>query len=225
VYIYPKDLKMKKILKMALSIALLSFVAIPAQADFLLGSDIEANAWMPNMKVDGNVLSHDIAYTLQGTLEHPIPLFPNFLGSYSTMNEKKLKYTKIDALAYYEILDNSLVSVDVGLGVTALDFSHIKTNTINIDNATSYLPAAYAAVELGIPSTPLFIYAKTFLSGSHKNTVIDGSVGIQYEIDLVLMKLELQGGYRVQDYQFNNLENNKFNAQLGGFFAGVNLDF
>ena len=217
---------MKKTLSTLIAIMVFAVTSTSAYADFLLGGDIEANAWMPSVSVDGQkVMDDEVAYTLQGTIEHVVPLIPNVLVSYSRLSETNFDYSKTDLLGYYEILDNDIASIDIGLGMTALSFNELKTDTLNVKDAIGYLPTAYASVEVGIPATPLFIYTKAFLSGTHENFAFDGSVGLQYEISLTVVDVEIQGGYRVQDYKFDDLDSNKFDTKLDGFFVGVNLDF
>lgn len=213
-------------MKKALSAAVLLTTSLSAQADFILGGDVEVNAWMPTVELDGSEADSisTPALTAEASLEHVIPIIPNLKGSLTHLSEGDLTYKKMDAILYYEILDNDLVSFDVGVGATSIDFSG-QTSDFNIGDVSGTLPTAYINGEVGIPATPLFVYAKGYLSGDGDTTVMDASAGVQYSFGLIAFDVELQAGYRLQNIDFDDFDGSNSEVDMSGLFAGLNIDF
>lgn len=208
--------------KKTLTAVTLSILSMSASADVILGGDVEVNAWMPTVSVDGSELDSvsNPAITAEASLEHVIPLIPNAKVGTTQLSDGDFDYSKSDAILYYEILDNDLVTFDIGVGATMLD---IDSPTINDVSGT--LPTAYAQGEFGIPATPLFVFAEGYLSGDGDSQIVDASVGVQYEFGLVVADLELQAGYKVQNIDLEDFDNATAEVEMDGFFVGVNLDF
>ena len=221
-------------MKKTLLACLITSASFSASADFLLGGDIEANVWQQNHMFTGNGFEQEDenrAYTFEVSIEHFIPLIPNPKFAQSSVEGDYYEYTKRDFTLYYEFLDNDLISVDAGVGIT-----QIKDGLVNLTSGpketSGSIPHVYAAVEAGIPFTPLFVYAKGNAFAYDGNKMLDASVGIQYEIPLTLFDLELQVGYRVQEFDLTSFDIFSFEAQTidlqsktDGVFAGVNIDF
>ena len=110
-------------MKKTLLACLIASTSFSASADFLLGGDIEVNAWQQNQTFRGKwtVQEDDtIAYTFEASLEHFIPLVPNGKIGRSSVEGDYYEYTKTDATLYYEFFDNDLISIDAGVGLTQL---------------------------------------------------------------------------------------------------------
>ena len=219
-------------MKKILLASLITSISCTASADFLFGGDIEANVWQQNQTFMGNT-SGDLedsqhAYTFEASIEHFIPLVPNPKIAISSIDGDDYKYTKRDFTLYYEFLDNDLISVDAGAGVTQLSDGSIRnTSTSSWENFDGYIPHLYAAVEIGIPATPFFVYAKGTGISFADNEMKDFSVGLQYSIPMYLMDIEIQGGYRSQEFNLVGYEglDLDMDAKTDGFFVGVNIDF
>jgi outer membrane protein len=201
---------------------LLATAGFTAQADVLLGGDVEMNAWQQDYTRDGSGNGDEMTYTFEASLEHPIPLVPNFKIAQSEVDANTIEYTKQDYTLYYEILDNDLVSFDVGAGVTSLQDGKLDALTFE-----GYIPHLYAAAELGIPATPLFLFAKGTGVSYSDNQMMDLSAGVQYSIGLGLVDIELQAGYRTQSFDLDGFDDlaTDIDLEADGIFAGVNLDF
>lgn len=213
---------MKKTLT-ALSLIMASFTA---NADVILGGDIEANYWNASATIDGQeVASSAPVITAEASLEHFIPLVPNVKLGTTYMDESELSYQKTDATLYYEILDNDMASFDIGVGVTMLDFKGLKSGGVDLGDVSGTLPSAYVNGEIGIPATPLFVYAKGYVSSDVDTQVVDASIGLQYELGLVVADLEMQAGYRIQNMDLDDFDNTTAKIEMDGFFVGLNLDF
>lgn len=212
-------------MKKLLSTALLLSVSTFANADFLLGGDVELNAWMPDVQLNGNdVDSISSGITAEASIEHVIPLIPNIKAGLTNVSESDLTYSKFDGILYYEILDNDLVSVDLGLGLSSVEFDG-STSDFDIGDRSGVLPTAYANAEIGIPATPLFAFIKGNLSSDADSTVIDANIGFKYTFDLVAVELDLQGGYRMQELDLDDFDGATAKVDMNGAYLGLNLDF
>ena len=220
-------------MKKILLATLISTASFYASADFLYGGDVEVNAWQQEQTYTYNGTEKDggsnTAVTFEASFEHFIPLIPNAKFAQSTVDGDYLKYTKRDFILYYEFLDNDLISLDAGVGVSQfIEGEYRHSTNINTD-FDGYLPVLYANAEIGIPGTPLFVFAKGNGVSYDGNSLMDYSVGAKYEIGMVIFDLQLQAGYRSQTVDldgstlFSDLP--KVNGTTDGFFAGVNLDF
>ncbi|GAA03180.1 TIGR04219 family outer membrane beta-barrel protein [Photobacterium leiognathi] len=209
---------MKKVmLSVAAAVALVS--AVPAQADTLLGVKVGADAWFANAKVDGNK-SDDTSGSYYASIEHFIPLVPNFMVRYNNIDTGNVAFEQSDLTAYYEILDNDLVALD--LGVTVSKFGSVKLN--NDDRFSDWQPTLYGNAEIGIPATPLTVFAQANAGNFDGTRLFDGQAGVKYTIGLVAADLNIRGGYRMMDYDFDKAKNTG-DVDLDGWFAGVEVDF
>ncbi|MCW8328714.1 TIGR04219 family outer membrane beta-barrel protein [Photobacterium sp. SDRW27] len=206
--------------------ALLTTAPFMASADVVLGGDVEVNMWQQTHNFAGSeVDGDDTSYTFEASLEHILPLIPNFKLGQSSVDNDDYSYTKRDYTLYYEFLDNDLVSVDAGVGIT--EFTDGELNVVISEDFSGFVPHLYAAAEVGIPMTPLFVFAKGSGIGYGDNNLIDASVGIQYSIGLYAFDLELQAGYRVHQLDLEDFDDLSvdLDAKTDGLFAGVNFDF
>lgn len=213
-------------MKKTLATVIMLATSMSAHADFLLGGDLEVNAWKPSVQLDGTDVDSisTISYIGEASLEHGIPLIPNAKLNGTYLSEGDLTYTKVDAILYYEILDNDLVSLDLGAGLSSVEFEGQRSD-FNIGDVSGALPTAYLQAEIGVPTTPLFVYAKGYASGDGDSVVTDLSAGLQYSIGLVALDLELQAGYKMQELDFEDFDGATSKVDMSGAFAGVNIDF
>ncbi|RQW62112.1 TIGR04219 family outer membrane beta-barrel protein [Vibrio viridaestus] len=209
-------------IKKSILCLLLATPSFYSSADVLLGGDIEVNAWQQDYFYNNQDRGDDVTYTLEASLEHPIPLIPNVKYARSEANASSFEYTKQDFTLYYEILDNDLVSFDIGAGLTRLSNGRLNNQSFN-----GSLPHIYAATEIGLPTTPIFFFAKGSGISYSDTEMYDVSAGIQYAIGLGLMDLELQLGYRVQHFNVKDFDDlsTRLDTETKGFYGGVNLDF
>jgi outer membrane protein len=204
-----------------LSLLLVALPVCSAHADVLLGGDIEVNAWNQDYERDGAGDGDDVSYTFEASIEHPIPLIPNIKFAQSSADAGSFKYTKQDVTLYYELLDNDLVSFDAGAGITYLSKGELDSQSFE-----GYVPHVYAAAEVGIPGTPLFLFGKGSGMSFSDYEMLDASAGIQYEIGMGIFDLELQVGYRTQTFTLKSFDNLSatLDTDTSGYFAGVNID-
>ena len=216
-------------MKKILLATLITSASFSASADMLIGGDVEINRWQQEHTFDGNDSGDGSELTFEASIEHFIPLLPNLKYGQSSVDGDDLKYTKRDLTLYYEFLDNDLVSLDAGFGITNLHKGEIRESSV-LNSWTDFegnVPHLYAAAEVGVPGTPLFFFAKGNGVAYKDNHMLDVSFGAQYAIPLVAFDLELQAGYRVQQFELERFDDLSIDidGQTDGLFAGVNIDF
>ncbi len=210
---------MKKYLFLAASLVFAA--ATPAYSATLLGADVTVNYWFSESKI--NSIKDDSVKTnptLSASLEHFIPLVPNVKFGYTNVSgDYNLDYSQYDFIAYYEILDNDLLSFDIGLN---LQHFNGKFRYANLD---IWQPNLYSRAVVGIPGLPVSIFG-SFSYGTLDNvSTVDLEAGVSYSLDLVAAKVNFNLGYRMQDNDFGltvlGVPISKIESE--GFFMGVSV--
>ena len=188
-------------------------------------------------------------------LEHPIPFVPNvkvatselstsgntllnssftFGGETFTTNTELATSFDIDTtdyILYYEILDNDLISVDVGLNGKKVDGAVSVVDATNSANSAAQdlsviIPMLYSRAELGLPLTGWSIYGEASYLAIDDNNITDAQVALSYElIDAIAADLSLQFGYRLVTMELDDVDDIYSNIDFDGVFAGVQLHF
>ena len=212
-------------IKNTLSIAALSTLLATStlQADTFLGTDIEAGMWLPSYETNttsGAVSGEDSSFFASATIEHAIPILPNLKLSLSNVESTAYEYTKIDYTAFYEILDNDIISIDVGMGASQYQ------NGKYLNQAFSgVLPHSYMDAEVSLPLTSTTLYTDIHYLNYDDNSVIDAIAGLRYDFNLVAADIGLKAGYRVQSIDVESLDNLAFDIKTDGYFIGLHADF
>ncbi|MBU0913159.1 MAG: TIGR04219 family outer membrane beta-barrel protein, partial [Gammaproteobacteria bacterium] len=112
---------------------------------------------LPNIKIQRNSLSSDGSTTLNRTFE-----FDDQVFAIGTTVAQDLDLSNIDATFYYEILDNDLVSLD--LGVTAKyidgDISVANQGQTAVQDLSAVIPMGYAYGSFGLLGTATKVFAE-----------------------------------------------------------------
>ncbi|MDA1381342.1 hypothetical protein PCI56_20100 [Plesiomonas shigelloides subsp. oncorhynchi] len=91
--------------------AMADSLAVRGSAEFIAGATLDAGHGFKDNSADG--------YRVGLEVVHPIPLLPNALVRYQNLdgssNGMVLEQEKLDAIGYYQLLDNGLINVDLGL--------------------------------------------------------------------------------------------------------------
>ncbi|KXF80250.1 TIGR04219 family outer membrane beta-barrel protein [Enterovibrio coralii] len=213
---------MKKLNLSLAALAVAGTFALPAQAAVLLGAKVGADAWYADAKInDVRADDANVQMSYYAAFEHFIPLVPNAKIRHTSVESNKFNtdFNQIDFIAYYEILDNDLISFDVGLNLQKFD------GRFNNQNFDEWQPNVYSDVRLGIPATPLSLFG-TFSFGSYDDTsTVDAEAGVLFTLGLVAADLNMKAGYRVQDYDFNYFGANNGKFMNDGFFVGAEFNF
>ena len=220
------------------SALLTAMMATSAQADTLLGFKVGGDVWQadtsgeflatPKIKFDSSTQG-----SLWVSLEHPVPLVPNvmirqnILKQDTTLEDKTYKtdQSNTDLILYYEILDNDLVSLDVGGAYKIMqgEFKSIETIQADLQNISKDLDKGilmgYANAMVGVPGIGLFAFADV-MTGLNETKVHDYQLGLGWQFDSMLVDTRIRTGYREFDYNVDATD-----TTFKGFFAGVELDF
>ena len=206
-------------------LASLTAASVSVSADTLMGAEIELNAWSQDSTYKGADAGSNVDWTFEAAFEHLIPLVPNVRYSRSTVESDHLEYNKQDITLYYEIFDNSLISADVGAGITSL--SDGMLDIIGRPSFEGSYPHVHGAAELGLPGTSISLFLRGNGIAIEDVSATDFNVGIKNTMSLGLVDIDLQLGYRVHSFYLEDFDDLPvaFDAKIDGAYVGVNLDF
>ncbi|WP_299730793.1 hypothetical protein [uncultured Endozoicomonas sp.] len=187
-------------MKKAISLSLLLLSSTYGYGD-IVGAKFGGDVW--------ETKDHGTAGSIYAQIEHPVPLLPNVALRATGFEGDKDGFNTADAYGYYEILDNSLVSVDLGAGLHRIDGS---------DHYDATLPMVIADLEL-LPNNDLSFYARASYGRGSDDTVKDVAAGARVEL---FPAVYLQAGYR--QYTVETDGSHAQSDKIKGFTAGVHLD-
>ncbi|MBV7317054.1 TIGR04219 family outer membrane beta-barrel protein [Shewanella sp. NIFS-20-20] len=213
-----------------------------ATADTLLGFKVGADYWQADTSgTFANVGTAQPDYNFdsssQGSLwvsfEHPIPLIPNVMVRENRIKDDfsvastsgKADLSNTDFVLYYELLDNDLVSLDVGGAYKLMHGSYrFETTPIVETEVDSGVVMAYANAMVGIPGLGLFGFADV-MAGLNETSVHDFQLGLGWHFDGIAVDTRVRVGYRQFNFDVNDFSGTNANLTFDGVFAGVELDF
>lgn len=188
-------------------------------------------------------------------LEHPIPVLPNvrlqyndlkssgstdiaqqfnFAGQSFSVNSavfNELDLSSTDVVLYYELLDNRLVSLDLGLNAKRVEGRAFVTEQVpqgrsGEQEVSQWLPMLYASTQIGLPLTGLDLFASGSYIGWSDSRMYDVQAGVGYKIiDSLAVNVRLKLGYRAVNLKLDDLDNLYTDVDFKGVFAGVELHF
>ena len=232
------------------------FMATSAQAATVVGFKIGGDYWDADTSGTFADKSQpqqtfDYSSSAQGSywlaVEHPLPFIPNVKIRENSLDQKGsltnadfsfnghdftgnvTSYTDLsntDFVLYYELLDNDIVSFDLGAAyklmhgsVRVQDAGHPEE--IDVDSG---IVMGYASTHIGMPGLGLFGFADLML-GVNESSVHDYSVGLGWEFDGVAVDTRVRVGYREFLFDVNNFSGISADTKFDGYFAGVEIDF
>ncbi|WP_137227406.1 TIGR04219 family outer membrane beta-barrel protein [Shewanella sp. MEBiC00475] len=244
---------MKKTLLATAVVGLLSMSS--AHAATVLGFKVGADYWQAdttNSFNDDSGVAHSFDDdSAQGSIwfaiEHPLPFVPNvkirqnslesssdisnadftfngnyFSGDVSVTND----LNNTDFMLYYEILDNDLVSVDLGAAYKLMSGS-LRVNDaghpeeVDIDSG---VVMGYASAQVGMVGLGLFGFADVLL-GIDESNVYDYGAGLGWQFDGLAVDTSIRVGYREFNFDVSSFSDVSQNTSFKGAFAGVELVF
>ncbi len=186
-------------------------------------------------------------------LEHPIPLVPNVKLAQTTMDtigsaqlqaqftfggevylvdtalNTQADITATDITLYYEILDNDIISLDLGLTGKQLDgdFTVIDENgRQSQESFDGIIPMVYGKVAIGLPLTGLGVFAEGNALAIDNDSFTDYQVGISYSfVETLALDLSLYAGYRSTALDIEDLDGIYADLEFDGAFVGLEFDF
>ncbi|KXI21612.1 TIGR04219 family outer membrane beta-barrel protein [Photobacterium sanguinicancri] len=214
---------MNKFTLTAAAAAVAFAAAMPAQAATLLGVKVGADAWLTSGKTEAGSFSKDADDKTMGSFhiafEHFIPLVPNARIRYSEVDNGTVSFNQMDYTAYYEILDNDAVALDLGVVMSKFNAGKFAGQSFS-----EWQPAVYGAGEIGIPMTPVSAFGDLTYGTYDDTKTVDAQIGVKWTIPL-LVDLNLRAGYRVMDHDFAFINGyNSVKVKNDGWFLGVEVD-
>lgn len=226
------------------------------QADTLLGLYIGSDYWKTSTSgsISSQTSDSSVAFdsnkpaSSYAAFEHFIPMVPNIMvrntsldltgdsvaginvygGSNITSASATLDQT--DAVLYYELLDNGLVSLDLGINIRKVDgdfnvFSNSST-LIEETRFSGYVPMLYAAGEIGIVMTGLSVYGDFNALSVGDHSLRDYQAGVAYKfIDNAAVDMSARLGFRKLSLELNDLDGINSDMSVDGFTAGIRVHF
>lgn len=191
---------------------------------------------------------------IYAAFEHPVPLIPNVrlarttfdtagdallsnqftLGSINynanTNVATTLDLTSTDHILYYEVLDNDLVSIDLGFNGKQIKgtiaANDTDTGVDSFQGISGFVPMLWSKIEVGLPLTGLGIYAEGSYLAVNDSKVSDLQAAITYTLaDSLLVDMIFQLGYRRATLELDDFDDIDSNLDFDGVFAGIELDF
>lgn len=190
-------------------------------------------------------------------LEHPVPLVPNLKLKYteleltgSTQLEDTFSFngsdyivgtdvnsvtdlSHIDYILYYEIFDNNLISIDLGINAkqfdgeitVSYDSDEVFTQTETVD-FSGFVPLAYGRFEAGLPFSGLSVFAEGSFLAIDDSKVRDYQMGIAWElIDNLAVDVAVKAGYRSMVLELDDVDDINTDIDASGPFAGIQVHF
>jgi outer membrane protein len=176
------------------------------------------------------------------SLEHFIPIIPNVKLVHTSIDQSGVGNTSFqfdgqtfngdvdntfaidstDLILYYEVLDN-VVSLDIGLNIRNLkvDYTITSTGTTTTDSFNETVPMLYALVGVS-PWPDLIISGELSYIAFEGSTISDLTAKVAYTTNFFI---GLEAGYRIQEYEFDDVSDTDADLSFDGVFAGAYVKF
>lgn len=233
---------MKKLSMVWVSAALLSAPTI-ASADTVLGLYIGAQGWQADY--DGRygigsdiapyyVENDDTMTSLYAALEHPIPLLPNIkiqqnnLDVDSPHGMRAGNFDNTDYTLYYEIFDNDIVAIDVGINGKQFDGQAevVYGDIIDSVSFSGVVPTAYAAARLGLPFTNWTVTGEVKAVSFDDSKLHDIQAALEYRfIDNLAVDMSVSAGYRSMRVELDDVDGIYSDLNFDGPFVSLDIHF
>lgn len=221
----------------------LSALSVAAHADFI---GLYAGVDGMYTKADDSAGQSDDKFNAVYNLafEHPVPFLPNVKLRYSDFSNSETSgnalysvnqtvgVQTLDALGYYEILDN-IVSVDAGLGVKrvntkdAVRFTTGNAAAVIKSNYDETIPALYLSAGGKLPFTGFSAKAEVMAGQNSDADFSDMSAEVKYNfIQNIALDLGVKFGYRAMTINFDDDSNSSFDKiEAKGPYVGLEAHF
>ena len=188
-------------------------------------------------------------------LEHPIPLLPNIRMQHNTLEAaglttlnadfsfagenftagttlgNELDLSNTDYVLYYEILDNDLLSLDLGVNakyikgdIAVMDAA--GSEMLAVQDASALIPMLYSSAVISLPLTGLDLFAQGSYVSYDGSRIYDVQAGMAYALlDNLALNMRLKLGYRAVNLRLDDIDNLYTNIDFKGVFAGIELHF
>lgn len=198
--------------------------------------------------VDELGFDSDTTNFFYAAFEHPIPGLPNVRAQYSeldldetaTLNENinfngitfpastevgtTVDVTQVDAILYYELLDN-VFSLDLGIAGRYLNGDMMVSSSVD-DSRVDFeavMPLLYGKARVDLPFSGFWLGAEVAGMGYDGNSLIDGNVVLGWESPF---RLGVEAGWRIYSLDLQDFDDiDEANVEVSGPFAAINVHF
>lgn len=187
-----------------------------------------------------------------GRFEHPLPLLPNIAVRYQhsdvsanaaltnslvlaqktfaagTIASQHNSMKHIDLTGYYEVLDNPVLSLDLGLTARLLqsDVGLTTSSTAASRELSVVLPMVFVDAEIGLWGTDTHWFFTGNYSRYQSDQNYDWRSGIAWRfIDIAMFQAHLRAGWQHSQTNISNRDQLDFTAANDGGFIGIDVDF
>jgi outer membrane protein len=207
-----------------------------------------------NESLAGFSFEEEANNSFYAALEHPIPLIPNIKVARTTYDtsgttildstftfgdevfvvnsqlQTTADLTTTDYILYYEILDNDLVSLDVGITGKQVDGEFLvvdeQTQQAGFESFDVIVPMVYSRAAVGLPLTGLGLYVEGSFLSIDDSTVSDIQAAITYNfMETLALDMTIQAGYRVTNIELEDIDDIYADLEFDGAYVGVEFDF
>ena len=178
---------------------------------------------LPNIKLQRNSLTSKGNTALDQTF-----VFDNQTFAVGTAVAQEVDLSNTDATFYYEILDNDLVSFDLGLTAKYIngEISVSSEGKTARQDLSALIPMGYAYGSFGLLGTGTKIFAEVNYTSYSGSSLSDMQLGIAYElIDSLAIDLSLKAGIKKTKLELDDIDDMDANLTFDGAFAAVELHF
>jgi outer membrane protein len=180
---------------------------------------------IPNLKISRTSLDSEGVTTLTAEFE-----FDGTLYSENTNLNTEFDLTATDFILYYEILDNDLVTIDLGINGKHIDgtisVAEASGNRMAAQEFSGIIPMGYAKVQLGLPFTGFGLHAEGSFLAIDDSKVSDFQAAITYSfVETLALDMTLQAGYRAMEVELDDFDDLYSNLEFKGVFVGLEFDF
>lgn len=188
-------------------------------------------------------------------LEHPVPVLPNIRIQHNPLEasgvttlsadvsidgqtfaagtelSNSVEMTSTDYVLYYEILDNDLLTLDLGVNAKNVKGHVAATNRADTSltathSASEWIPLVYANGIVGLPLTGLELFAQGSYMSLDGNKIYDVQAGVAYALlDNMAIDFKIKAGYRAVNLTLDDVDNLYADIDFKGAFAGIEIHF
>lgn len=178
---------------------------------------------LPNVRIQYNKLETQGATTLGNGFNFADVNFTN-----GSTVQAEVDLSNVDYVLYYEVLDNALVSLDLGVNAKHVkgDITVRTADRFANERVSQWLPMLYADAKVGILATGLDLFASGSATAWKDSHLYDFQAGIGYQlVDNTLIDVRVKLGYRAADLQLDDIDGVYSDLDFKGVFAGVHVHF
>lgn len=226
-------------------------------ADTLIGLDGGVDQWWydaeqtlhsnpsPPILASASTTSYFLA------LEHPLPILPNIrlqgirlqavggaqvpllTSDGQTTTSSDVHYLASDFrstsyILYYDILDNGVIALDLGILANHLQSTHFlsTTNRNSSRHTDTWLPAAYLDTRIHFPGSDISMFSTVSVANYQDDRWFDAQLGVVYQfMSNPLLNANLRLGYRKLNVTVTHDYATRLDTNFKGYFSGLSFHF